>query len=298
LLFSISSLGESDFALSLHGGSLIKVLTYNVWGLPEFLAPFRKQRIQTIREKLNQQHWDFVLIQEAWLKDDRKLLRDCGYSYIVDLDGPGQGIDSGLLILSRHPVIESSQSRLRYKKNGRLGSCFRDGEYFAKKSLIAAKFLHPVMGPIWVANTHLVAAGGNPDTYAEQRTHQVEELLGFVSPKAAELPFILGGDFNCGPGTKVWSHLTKGLTHFIPHEEISRPDKFNTYYPEGAPRATQLDHLFLSRHFEHVESRLRFEDYFRIGGQYLRPSDHLGWEMQVRPTDLQEWAEETSFAGA
>src|SRR5262245_41735337 len=118
----------------------LEVVTLNVWGLPDFpfrkLSPHRSERIEAIREELFRQSahpegLDVVLLQEAWLRRDRELLKNSGYPYSVDLEDRLKPLDSGLLILSRHPVVGGSSARLKYSEGGFLRKGFSDGEFFA-----------------------------------------------------------------------------------------------------------------------------------------------------------------------
>jgi endonuclease/exonuclease/phosphatase family metal-dependent hydrolase len=262
---------------------MLRVLSFNIWGLPNLffwdLTPFRERRIRSICRELSKKNWDFVLIQEAWLGRDRELLKNCGYPYCLDLDQGSQQLGSGLLVLSRHPFNLSSVSRVAFMQNGSVARCLFDGEYFAKKSVLMAQFVHPEIGPLWMANTHLVSSGGRRDRYRGQRLAQIQQLIDVIKPKALHNPYILGGDFNCQPGSEEWQLLMNGLDSFSSHHWESLP---HTYRGESGFSA-HLDHIFLSPHFEHIESTVQFTDSINSEGRPVRFSDHLALESFIRP---------------
>ncbi|MEQ1877588.1 MAG: endonuclease/exonuclease/phosphatase family protein [Bdellovibrionia bacterium] len=263
---------------------MIRVLTLNVWGLPGIffwdLAPFREKRIRSVCSELTSQAWDFVLIQEAWRTEDRERFKKCGYPYILDLDSKQNRVDSGLLILSRHPIHADSAQRLRYRFNGDFLTCLTDGEFFANKSLVLADFEHPTEGRICVANTHLVAAGGMRDRYKPQRKLQIEQLSSAIQIKSKLGPVILGGDFNCGPSSEEWTELTQGLDGFTVQDCC--PGAHPTYVKKD--RREKLDHIFTSSHFRRIGSKIKFDHLVNHRGKSFTPSDHFGWESTFQPT--------------
>lgn len=174
--------------------AVIKGLTYNVWGLP-IAAPDTETRIEEICKILKtgyyEEKWDFVFLQEVWMPQSRKTLKQCGFPHSVDEDRSGSFIhhyDSGLMILSRYPIIE--KIRKKYKSNGSWWNFRLDGEYAAAKSGLFAKIAHPD-GNIWIANTHLVARHGH-EPYVKQREEQFKTLVNWTKEISHELPFILG----------------------------------------------------------------------------------------------------------
>lgn len=253
----------------------IRVLTYNVWGVPlESSSPFRKVRMPRICERLQEkkQDFDIVLIQEAWDDDDQETLKKCGFSEVVDLSGSR---DLGLLILSQWKVIESR--RLTFSENGYPENTFSDGEALTHKGAIAAKIATP-QGQIWVVNTHLVAdysvADSKRESYEQQRTLQTMELADFVHELQEEkLPVILGGDLNFGP-----SRLKELLPQFVTDVNA---DHLVTYPGEG-----KIDHLLSSYPgLDPISSELAFAKVENLVKEECEESCSLDNLVQMRLSD-------------
>jgi endonuclease/exonuclease/phosphatase family metal-dependent hydrolase len=222
----------------------IKVLTYNIGALG--LKPFDSKtdaRVAQICQRLEAKKHDLVFIQEAWSVKHRKMLKNCGYPHIVDMDemraidrriangevssakvralaylmkmlSQPNGYDSGMMILSRHPLKNSK--RMIFSVNGSEDFPL-DGEIGAAKGVVAATLEHPTMGDIFVATTHLVATYRD-HSYDDQRIQQIEEMVKWIDENNENLPTIVGGDFNMAPSringfpfylatAKVWNSV-------------------------------------------------------------------------------------------
>ena len=188
-----------------------KIVTFNVYMKPEIgNESFPTQRMNAICHVLkNKSHkhnndWDVVLLQEVWTVGARKILKDCGYQYSVDIGeghwnvseaGKHQGedyrpmpgshgqelsLDSGLLILSRFPVLKAL--RYQFNNGGHLTSVFKDGERLVNKSVYLAQLQLNNGEKIWIANTHLIAnycgnaKGGECESYEDVRSKQLLEM--------------------------------------------------------------------------------------------------------------------------
>lgn len=262
---------------------LLHVLTLNIWGLPDVgfhvLAPLRSERVTAICESLKDESrrengWQIILLQEAWLAEDRKKLKACGYRYSVDLEDPSRLLDSGLLILSRYPIGKSA--RLIFSAPPTAD--FQDGESFARKGAIIASVQHPA-GPIWIANTHLISQYSQThDTYFETRKRQFLSFYKWATDTVGNEPLILGGDFNFGPGNELWTILEETLLGFSEAAEsklnctICPP---NTMHKENEGK---VDHLFASSPFKAVAGSQAFTSPVPISDFSIHVSDHFGWQ--------------------
>ncbi|MEK7691612.1 MAG: endonuclease/exonuclease/phosphatase family protein [Bdellovibrionota bacterium] len=247
---------------------LVDVWTYNVWGLPEPLADNPNRRAAEIcRQLVAGPSPDVLLVQEAWYPSIRKIFKTkCGFPHVLDLDRRFRAgwFDSGLLILSKYPILESR--RLTYLENGSPWAV--DGEFETQKGAIAALVEFPDSLKIWVANTHLVARySATDDGYLSQRTQQAATFFSWATRISGHLPLILGGDLNFDPTRDADSQETwRTLIAALP--EIEGPDQSDptaeTYPGEG-----KIDHLFGNSLARQVS-----------GDVYCRDSplsDHFAW---------------------
>lgn len=273
------------FSFSAHAFEL-RVLTLNLNGLPLGVDHTRYadvgKKLGKLREVGTAPH--VVVLQEAFSKYTEDAIRYSAYPFLYR--GPGsQGlkIRSGLVILSEFPILEAGQLPFE--------SC-TGFDCFARKGVHFVKIQAPQYPtPLYVANTHLNADPGGPETSPEEaarvRLDQVNQIqswfwdLGILSE-----PLIFGGDFNFQPETHEYFALT------------SRADLGDTgkqcvdqgCSQEENPREVwkeSIDHQFY-----------RSSNLFREGGLSLSPvfyaktfkevvngrtlSDHLGVEVHYQ----------------
>jgi len=267
---------------------LISVLTLNIWGLPragfKVLSPLREERVKELCQKLKKaaatpEGWDVVFLQEVWVKEDREILSKCGYSESVDLNEKDRLLDHGLMILSRYPL--SASTRLTYPALRFDSESGENGEFFARKSAIAAKLSHPKAGELWVSNTHLVSFYDEEsrDKFYDSRRLQFTLFANWSKQLAGKLPLIVGGDWNFGPHNKgLWvekENLFSGFVSAREGEKICTISKSNTFQSEDLGK---LDHIMASTHFVSVRGGLAMEEPVRDSNQNeFHISDHFGW---------------------
>src|SRR5687768_9165156 len=84
----------------------LRVLTYNVWGVP-VITPLRTERMTRIPAKIAELRPDVVAIQEAWTEEDAAILIEglaqAGLTY-TERHSPEWPDQNGLLIASRYPM--------------------------------------------------------------------------------------------------------------------------------------------------------------------------------------------------
>lgn len=258
------------------GLMLLQVLTFNIWGVPDVgfqvVSPLREERIAAICERLREGDWDVVLLQEAWIAKDRRSLEKCGYKYIVDMDNARMAIDSGLMILSKHPVQE--KDRLTYPTSTSLST---DGEDLARKSAIIAKIQLPD-GPVWVANTHLVSNYDKKnDKYLGRRRRQLEAFAAWAKRKAGSEPLVVGGDLNIDLKDPLWKDVGEQFKGFVEAPESAKACTLcppNTMHRENEGK---VDHLLASPGSEAKQGAVAMEKLLDHDGLKISLSDHLGW---------------------
>ncbi|ANB15203.1 inositol phosphosphingolipid phospholipase [Sugiyamaella lignohabitans] len=188
---------------------LARVLSLNCWGL-KYVSKFRTLRINGIASKLADQghKYDIVALQEIWVEDDFKVIRDSleqhlPYSklyYSGILSGPG------LAVFSRWPLIDASV--FRYPLNGRPSAFFR-GDWYVGKSVASAIIRHPSGQNIELLSSHMHAPYGEGDAaYTCHRTAQAWELARIArrSRECGHLTIVVG-DLNSIPGSASYDLL-------------------------------------------------------------------------------------------
>ncbi|MGE0433724.1 MAG: endonuclease/exonuclease/phosphatase family protein [Planctomycetota bacterium] len=178
----------------------IRVLTFNVWGLPFGIAPHREARIRAIGPAiaaLQPEMPDIVALQEVWLAEDQATLRnalaDAGLPHSVGYPDGGL-IGSGLVLASRWPIAHAQFEP--YTVAGK--PTFSD--WWARKGFICATISTP-HGPLVVINTHCHAGYGDPETVAF-RVAQLTQLAEFAGKyRGGDGPRLLCGDLNCRVGS-------------------------------------------------------------------------------------------------
>ena len=84
----------------------LKLVTYNIWGLPWWLNGARPSRYTLIANELDRLDPDIILLQEAWTANARRSAPSNGKWLIAR--GAGQHLicqQNGLVTLSRFPIL-------------------------------------------------------------------------------------------------------------------------------------------------------------------------------------------------
>ncbi len=219
---------EADFRMgSLPDPVRFSVLTYNIAQVPDPFYEGRRNRDQNIDDIagfLNHSSVGIVCLQEAFGDSSRsRLLRATREAYPYRAFGPeGHPLeqDSGLVILSRFPILE--QHRLE----------FREGEgipdnYVAKGILhVRVKLGARSAESIDLFTTHTQSGDGRDEK--RNRQHQFEESLDFIRRHSRGDPWILTGDMNVDGASRDQD------PHDAMMEALSRPwDLWKEFHPHG-----------------------------------------------------------------
>lgn len=192
-----------------------RVASLNVWGLA--IAYDLQERMQAIGTYFGGDNavngLDAVLMQELWReKDYETVLKPAMQSTFPHSHYfPSGVVGAGLVTWSKWPIAKVSFKP--YTAQGRADHVFQ-GDWFAGKGVGLCVLEHPVLGPVYLYNTHTVAdysdsppswfssGGGGVDIYANARIAQIQEALEWVDQTCAPdaKVVILGGDFNTEPG--------------------------------------------------------------------------------------------------
>jgi endonuclease/exonuclease/phosphatase family metal-dependent hydrolase len=274
ILLSAHSVLAQD--LKLH------VMSYNIKGLPGFLTSgeYKSERYVMIGKFLAERAAkgdapDVVLIQEAFSENTRALLKAARYPHLAQ--GPEYktwlGLNSGLYILSRHPIVAKATREFRSYPNCSGWDCF------ANKGVQFARILVPGLPrPLDLFNTHLQAGRDDPPA----RRRQVKILVEFFREHhQLGNPVVFGGDFNIRPlrdresydefvvGTGLASSgkhcLDRGCTH-------SSDTGWQGIWENA------VDHQFYSARGEVLMTPVCVERTLRDPVEGFRLSDHLAHE--------------------
>lgn len=280
----------------------VKVLTYNIYRKPE---PFgfggrthAKKRVKQLCLELKKTDYDVIMLQEAWLSNDRKYLSNCGYPFVMDItnvdyyrpgraaaNGREQNLETGLLILSKYPFIKNY--RVSYGERGNWWTLFSDGEIVVSKAVYAAQIVFPGDKKIWFFNTHLAAnycdyyPWVNCEPYEDVRAEQVKMIAKLISN--TDGPIVLGGDLNMGDKLssrdRIWDQWQDYFPGFsqAPHD----PKRSSTSSSTNMFKETdngKIDHLFGSADLIKTKGNVVFDQLMNIEGLSLHLSDHYGWE--------------------
>jgi endonuclease/exonuclease/phosphatase family metal-dependent hydrolase len=274
ILLSAHSVLAQD--LKLH------VMSYNIKGLPGFLTSgeYKSERYGAIGKLLAERAAmgdapDVVLIQEAFSENTRALLKAARYPHLAQ--GPEYktwlGLNSGLYILSRHPIVAKATREFKSYPNCSGWDCF------ANKGVQFARILVPGLPrPLDLFNTHLQAGRDDPPA----RRRQVKILVEFFREHhQLGNPVVFGGDFNIRPirdresydefvvGTGLASSgkhcLDRGCTH-------SSDTGWQGIWENA------VDHQFYSARGEVLMTPVWVERTLRDPVEGFRLSDHLAHE--------------------
>lgn len=187
-----------------HGQFTLRVMTYNVQGLPFpwwDTAPLREigRRLRALRANGTAPH--VVLLQEGFHQDVVDLIELARYPHRRSGPGPDPGrIGSGILVLSEFSIIEARRHVFDFENSAGF-------DFLANKGVQLIRVRVPGLAvPISILNTHTQADYGPGDivappslTIPARRTQwrEVRDFFRrFISPGD---PVMFGGDMNTKP---------------------------------------------------------------------------------------------------
>ncbi|CAO3652756.1 unnamed protein product [Mucor fragilis] len=185
--------------------STLSVLSLNCWGL-NIVAKKRKLRLRAIANRVSQEQYDIVALQEVWMWEDFDYIKEQTRDVLPYTKYFHSGtLGSGLAILSRFPILSSSY--LKFTLAGKPLKVFQ-GDYYVGKGCGSVCIDHPEVGLIDVYTTHLQAGYGNHDDYEAQRITECWQIANSVRASAAQgRHVILAGDFNSIPTSHCYQIL-------------------------------------------------------------------------------------------
>ena len=265
----------------------LKVLTYNIKGLPPLAAPgWNPERFAVIGHMLSERLAngtgpDLVVLQEVFYKEALAVVQSSGYPYTFqgpdrnghdDVNGDYQRMfSSGTFVLSRFPILESGI--INYLKT----DC-ATYDCHANKGLLYVKVRVPGLKEVvTVFDTHMQSG----EEFDQERIRQLVTLSSFVKSHSSDQGvMIFGGDFNSSPDQASFPLLKSALMASDSGETCLAP--MSQCVSEGDPSlifAKSIDHVF----FRNTQADVlipvyairNFTELFK--GQPL--SDHFGFEV-------------------
>jgi endonuclease/exonuclease/phosphatase family metal-dependent hydrolase len=260
------------------------VLSYNIKGLPSFAAPgFDEDRYGDIGKILAERNLrgagpDIVALQESFTARTAELRAIANFRYSAK--GPDaaslMGVDSGLYILSRYPIIKE-ESRAFGPELCASWDCY------SNKGVQLARIKLPGLPmPVDVYNTHMQASRQSDGI----RRGQVKTILEFIAATHTPgAPIIFAGDFNFRPsaGDLGFADFSKG-SGLIHAGKLCLSLKCETAKGYDLRRLfeTSVDHQFISSGekdgFSLLPKKAERNFLDPVKGRAL--SDHLGYEVQ------------------
>jgi endonuclease/exonuclease/phosphatase family metal-dependent hydrolase len=247
----------------------LKLVTYNIWGLPWWLNGARPSRYADIAHELERLDPDIILLQEAWTAKARKSAPRDGRWSIAR--GAGQHLifqQNGLVTLSRFPIIGGAFYPFSH-------AAFPDR--LVRKGALKVTLRLPGGQVLNVWNVHLQEGGPS-----QIRHSQIDELIAHVNEaEDGQIADLVGGDFNCTPECPSFRELETALGPSVLKLCGIRP--FVTWDGlSSKPGAGQtLDYIFVRARMalEKMEAVAQVAFYAR--NRRDRLSDHFGVEAEV-----------------
>jgi endonuclease/exonuclease/phosphatase family metal-dependent hydrolase len=252
-----------------YKGLSLKLVTYNIWGLPSWMTGARPGRYPRIARELERLDPDVILLQEAWTAKARKAAPDNGRWALARAAGQHTFFQqNGLVTLSKCPIVGGE-----FYPFSR--SAFPDR--FVNKGVLKVTIQLAKGQVLNVWNVHL-QEGSSP----EIRRSQVCELVSWVqAAEDGQIADLVGGDFNCTPESPLCRELANALGPTV--QQLGGTDAFVTWDGLSAKRSAgrTIDYIF-------IRDRTPCQDV--QGGQHVaftaatmeqRLSDHFGIEAVV-----------------
>jgi endonuclease/exonuclease/phosphatase family metal-dependent hydrolase len=257
----------------LFAAETLRIMSYNVWGAP-FAGKKANQRIPEIARRLATLDADIVGLQEVFegcfvRNQTKMILKGSRFPYYAK--GPSAKflipcVNSGLVTLSRHPIVKTVRMSF--------DAC-KGFDCFSRKGILLTRIRVPNIGEVDVYNTHFNAGGGN----SAVRDFQSLRAIDFVTRHSGEgnRPVFMLGDINAIPLSQEMIYLRTLLNFRDSHEEYFEGRK-------AAPVARNgytCDPSRNTRHRGRPDQSSRRLDYI-----LMRDSVHSASPMQVIDSHL------------
>ncbi len=250
-------------------GLHLKLVTYNIWGLPSWMTGARPDRYPQIARELERLDPDFILLQEAWTAKARKAAPASGRWAIARAAGQHTFFQqSGLVTLSKCPIIGGEFypfSRAAYL------------DRFVNKGVLKVTVLLPGGQVLNVWNAHL-----QQGRWTEVQQSQARQLVEWVqAAEDGQIADLIGGDFNCTPESPLAQELARSLGPSV--QQLNGSEPFVTWDGRGAKpgKAKTIDYVFIRERAIFQDLQVVPRVVFAAANPQQRLSDHLGLEAML-----------------
>lgn len=178
----------------------LKLLSYNVWGLPSLLGTRRSERFARLGATLAP--YDVVTLQGAFSDDINVLKRSSDFKYHMrHNNGSLTAMNSGLYTLSKHPVLTSDFQPFE--------RC-TGTDCLINKGVLMTRINHPQLGPVDIYTTHYQS---NHTPVAERIRAEDNNLAlqRLLERHSNDFPVIISGDFGFVPDQSEYRDLLQRL---------------------------------------------------------------------------------------
>jgi endonuclease/exonuclease/phosphatase family metal-dependent hydrolase len=231
----------------------MRVLTFNVCGLPSRLRPLAERAVHFCRE-IEASGADVVNLQEVWGRSALAAVRSGlpSYPFVAWRRGMAGQPAGGLVTFSRRPVGRVSYRSFRGTRPASGSLRFRAKRMVS--GLLQGVLTVPLPGLATVVNTHL-SANKDGDWSAGNRYHAFQRAQLAVLHRARESaresagahvgPTVVTGDFNIASDSPLYPRIVDGGAWRDPFE-VDDPVTFHAeFLPPGfAPH--RIDYLLVS----------------------------------------------------
>jgi endonuclease/exonuclease/phosphatase family metal-dependent hydrolase len=270
---------------------IIKILSYNTWGLPIALSGHdQKRRFELLPKSILQNKADIIALQEAFNPTLRENLLSilpreyytfsdyrCSRNILpyIEMDCYG-----GLMTLSAFPIV--NEKFYTYPNN----QSYSLIEKLGRKGFLVSQIRHGAQD-ILVINTHLYA--GNDKHAEEIRLQQIKHLHATMSANTmyTEGKVMLVGDLNIQHPdiacSQVYDFLV-GVMGFadskpdIDENDFTMDSETNKYVTSKEPKA-KLDYVFIK---SKPEFPVKMLNQSKAMTTQATLSDHYGWEVFLK----------------
>ncbi len=276
ICFSSSVQAQKD---SVEHKTRLKILTWNIYMLPNFVKFTKKnERSKEIGEILKKSDYDVVVLQEAFRKKSKRIIRRVlkkEYPYRIEPEAKTFSVKagSGIWILSKVKMKKTRDLSFKFCSGipdcmARKGATMVEGEKNGKK--------------FHLIGTHLQAEDQYPQTRKKQFKQIMKELVEPFSQK--NVPLIIAGDLNVNRYDSLHYRDMLGVLEAedgLLDGEIQ--STFSGMYnnPKELKRAEILDYILLRKNGSNIFSMKRKAKWFKSNVNAYNLSDHLGVEMEI-----------------
>jgi endonuclease/exonuclease/phosphatase family metal-dependent hydrolase len=260
----------SGWSMRSQAHSDLRLVTYNIWGLPAWINGADSARYASIAAELESHAPHFILLQEVWSTSAHEAI-PAGNEWSTASNSNQKLLfhRSGLVSLSRFPIVDTAFHAFQ-------AGAWPDALVNKGALKITVELSPALRVNVW--NVHLQAGSA-----ARVRSRQIVELADWVrraeDGQAADL---IAGDFNCTPDSERYAQLTKLLG--VDSSQLGSQPHFVTY--DGCRSATTeartLDYVFVRMREPQIACAATVAPALDTPRPEDRLSDHLAVQVDFR----------------